>query len=140
MKEYYEGKVSYITEVEGKTKMIKESYLLEAESFEEVETLLKAEMTSVDNLNILEIKKSSYLDVLLSVSNEYDFYYKGKIKIIMLDEETGKEKSKTQYYLINASSVDAAFDILTENVVKTSLYDMEIKGIYDTSIVGTINL
>ena len=91
----------------GKDEKITESYLVPAIIFAEAETRIHKELSETvqGEFLVTKIAKSNLSEVIPS---EGDMYYKGKIRFVLLDENTGKSKLITQPVLVMADSVKDA--------------------------------
>lgn len=134
---WFEAKVKYIkVNEDGREKKVTESYLLDAMSYTEAESRITREMESVvkGDYYITGLKKSNITELVESVDENDDRWYKAKIAIIDADEVSGKEKSSNQYYLVAASNINRALENL-EKSMSTFVVPYEIGSISDTSFM-----
>lgn len=134
--EWFECKVSYEKEnEEGKIKKITESYLVDATSFTEAESVITSEVSNFinGNFDVKTVKKEKIRELFRSDSGE-GIWAKVKIAFITLDEVSGKEKrSNFTIYQQTKDMFTVASD-LKENL-KGSVVDWEIKSASETKIL-----
>lgn len=131
---WFEAKVKYIkVNEDGRERKVTESYLLDALSYTEAESRIMHQMESVikGDYYITGLKKSNITELVESVDEKDDRWYKAKIAIIDADEVSGKEKSSYQYYLVAAANIDKALENL-EKSLSTFVVPYEIMSITDT--------
>lgn len=110
---WFEVKLKYEKEIEaqdGRVKKVSEVYLIDAVSFTEAEKRMYAEVEKMGqgkNFVIDNIKKSNINEVIPSESA--DFWFKVRITISMIDDEAGKKKSSSQYFLVAGEEFKEAF-------------------------------
>ena len=134
---WFEAKVKYIkVNEDGREKKVTESYLLDAMSYTEAESRIMKEMESVikGEYYINGLKKSNITELVESVDENDDRWYKAKIAIIDADEVSGKEKSSNQYYLVAAANINRALENL-EKSLETFVVPYEIVSITDTQFI-----
>lgn len=134
---WFEAKVKYVkVNEDGREKKVTESYLLDAMSYTEAESRIMKEMESVikGDYYITGLKKSNITELVESVDENDDRWYKAKIAIIDADEVSGKEKSSNQYYLVAAANIKRALENL-EKSLATFVVPYEIGSIADTQFM-----
>lgn len=134
---WFEAKVKYVkVNEDGREKKVTESYLLDAMSYTEAESRIMKEMESVikGEYYITGLKKSNITELVESVDENDDRWYKAKIAIIDADEVSGKEKSSNQYYLVAAANINKALENL-EKSLATFVVPYEIDSITDTQFM-----
>jgi len=134
MNTFYQVTAKFIRLSEsGKEQKVTENYLLPAINFTEAETRIHKELSKSVSGEFLvtKISKSNLSEVIPS---EGDKYYKGKIKFVALDENTGKSKYITQPVLVMADSVKDAESKIAIAYENTTL-GIEIIGVMESNIV-----
>jgi len=118
----------------GKECKITESYLVPAIIFAEAETRIHKELSETvqGEFLVTKIAKSNLSEVISS--DEGDRYYRGKIRFVLLDENTGKSKRITQPVLVMADSVKDAEAKIAEAYRDTTL-GVDIVGVQESNIV-----
>ncbi len=110
---WFEVKLKYEKEIEaqdGRVKKVSEVYLIDAMSFTEAEKRMLAEVEKMgqgQNFVIDNIKKSNINEVIASDSDDY--WFKVRITISMIDDEAGKKKTTSQYFLVAGEEFKEAF-------------------------------
>ncbi len=134
---WFEAKVKYMkVNEDGREKKVTESYLLDALSYTEAESRIMHQMESImkGEYYITGLKKSNITELVESVDENDDRWYKAKIAIIDADEVSGKEKSSNQYYLVAAANIRRALENL-EKSLSTFVVPYEIVSLSDTSFM-----
>ena len=135
---WFEVKVSVErTEESGVTRRVKELYCVNAFSFTEAEARTMAHIADCGG-EVVEEKIASYKEVLSRPDEERGKWYKCKVVVLIThNENTGKPKRASVYYLVNADSTAG-----TENIIKdfynSSVQDYEIASIAETSVLEII--
>ncbi len=132
---WYECKVKYTKTFEtGEQKPVTETYLLDAVSYSEAEARITEEMKAYteEAFKITNIKVSNISEVYTFESG--DRWYKSKIALIAVDEESGKERKTNIYFLVQAGDVKEAFDN-TNEAMKDTLGDFSIPSIAESPIL-----
>lgn len=123
---------------DGMVRKTTEQYVVDAMTFTECEARV-TEMVCGDEMEVVKESKAPFMEVFLSDNDSDLFWYKVKVKIITLDEKTGKEKKCSVTYLVQAESNEAAtkntkamlggdIDYVLSDVVETSVIDVFTKG------------
>lgn len=134
---YFEASIKYMKVNEGgRGKKVSEKYLIDAMSYTETEARItkEAETFVKGDFYITSIKKSNIKEVIESEDENDDRWYKAKVNIIDADEVSGKEKSTTDYYLVQAANLDRALERLNESL-KTFVVPVESISVADSKIV-----
>ena len=137
MEKYFEVKVKYDkTQEDGMQKKVTETYLVDALSFSECESIIIDEMKVYisGEFEVNAIQKARYSELVESEDTSADKWYKCKLQFITLDEKTEKEKKSAVHYLVQGSSLENA----KNNMVKfmsTSSIDYEFVEIKETPIM-----
>ena len=134
--EWFECKVSYEKENEnGKLKKVTESYLVDALSFTEAESVITKEMSNFisGDFDVKTVKKEKVRELFRSESGE-GVWFKVKIAFITVDEVSGKEKRSNFTIYQQTNDMFTVGSDLKENL-KGSMVDWEIKSVVETKIL-----
>lgn len=132
---WYECKVKYRkTHETGEQKLTTETYLLDAISFTEAEARINQEMAAYtsEEFLITNIKVANLSEV--HPFENSDRWFKSKVSLIALDENSGKEKKTNIYMLVQANDVKEAFENTTQAMDNT-MGDYSIPAISESPIV-----
>ncbi|MFO7721518.1 MAG: DUF4494 domain-containing protein [Gillisia sp.] len=132
---WYECKVKYRkTHETGEQKVTTDTYLLDAVSYTEAEARINEEMTAFtsEEFRIMNIKVANFSEV--HPFENSDRWFKSKVSLIALDEESGKEKKTNVYMLIQANDVKEAFENTTE-AMQSTMGDYTIPSITESPIL-----
>lgn len=121
----------------GAFKRVKEQYLVSALSFTEAEARIYEELGSVvkGEFSVSAISRYEVQDVIRYEAGER--LYKIAVKYDDIDSVSDRSKTVKQAFLVEASSVDQATDILT-NYLKAYVSDCTITGVNLTTIVDVL--
>lgn len=147
--QWFEAKVRYEVFIEHtqKAKKISQSFVIDAMTFAEAEARVTEHVMSTftgkdifyvqDTFEILTITKATYKDILSAdTEGDDDRFFKCKINFLYLDDK-GEEKKSPVIYLVKASSLDAALNIITE-YFRGDMRDYERSAITETNIKESI--
>ena len=132
---WYECKVKYRkTHETGEQKVATDTYLLDAVSYTEAEARITEEMKAYTNedFRITNIKMANFSEV--HPFENSDRWFKSKVSLIALDEESGKEKKTNIYLLVQANDVKEAFENTTK-AMDTTMGDYTIPSITESPIL-----
>ena len=132
---WYECKVKYRkTHETGEQKVSTDTYLLDAVSYTEAEARISEEMTAYTNedFRIMNIKVANFSEV--HPFENSDRWFKSKVSLIALDEESGKEKKTNVYMLVQANDVKEAFENTTK-AMENTMGDYTIPSITESAIL-----
>lgn len=135
MNNWFECKIKYEKVVEdGKIQKVNESYLVFAFSFTDAEARIIEEMkpfisSEFEVANIRKVRLWELFD-----DGEGDKWYRCKVYLISLDEDSGTEKRTAIAILARASSVRGAWDVLTKGMEGT-MSDYEVAAINETNLM-----
>lgn len=132
---WYECKVKYRkTHETGEQKVTTDTYLLDAVSYTEAESRLTEEMTAYtsEEFRIMNIKVANFSEV--HPFENSDRWFKSKVSLIALDEESGKEKKTNVYLLVQANDVKEAFENTTK-AMENTMGDYSIPSITESPIL-----
>ncbi|WBL27031.1 DUF4494 domain-containing protein [Zunongwangia sp. HGR-M22] len=132
---WYECKVKYRkTHETGEQKVVSEVYLLDAVSFTEAESRITEEMQKLtsEDFKIMNIKVANFAEV--HPFENSDRWFKSKVSLIAMDEESGKEKKSNIYLLVQANDVKEAYEN-TEKAMEETMGDFSIPAITESPIL-----
>ncbi len=132
---WYECKVKYRkTHETGEQKVSTDTYLLDAVSYTEAEARLSEEMTAYtsEDFRIMNIKVANFSEV--HPFENSDRWFKSKVSLVALDEESGKERKTNVYILVQANDVKEAFENTTK-VMENTMGDYSIPSITESPIL-----
>lgn len=132
---WYECKVKYRkTHETGEQKMTTDTYLLDAVSYTEAEARISEEMTAYTNedFRIMNIKVANFSEV--HPFENSDRWFKSKVSLVALDEESGKERKTNLYVLVQANDVKEAFENTTK-AMENTIGDYSIPAITESPIL-----
>lgn len=124
------------TQEDGTEKKVKESYIVNGDSFTEAEATIVGEMTSLvgKGFDVVNINPCQFREIFFSEDAEDDRWYKARLQFITIDERTEREKRSNVYYLVQAGSFDAAKRNIDE-VMGETMIDYVIAKIEETKIM-----
>ena len=132
---WYECKVKYRkTHETGEQKVTTDTYLLDAVSYTEAEARITEEMKAYTNedFRIMNIKVANFAEV--HPFENSDRWFKSKVSLVALDEESGKERKTNMYILVQANDVKEAFENTTK-AMETTMGDYSIPAITESPIL-----
>jgi hypothetical protein len=135
---WYECKVKYrkLDQASGVQKMKTEPFLVDAISYTEAEARITEEMaaylTDSDEIKITNIKVANYAEI--HPFENSDRWFKSRVSLIALDEESGKERKTNIYLLVQANDVKEAFENTME-VMKDTMGDFTIPAVSESPIM-----
>lgn len=135
---WFEVKVSgERTDENGAIRKVKELYCVDALSFTEAEARTMERLIDCGG-EVVEEKIASYKEVLFRPDEESEKWYKCKVVVLIThNENTGKPKRASVYYLVNADSTAGAESII-KDFYNSSVQDYEIASIAETSVLEII--
>lgn len=126
-----------ITAEGGENKVVTDLFLVEALSiFEAYDTYTQHTEPYLTEAETLAISKYD-VQVVINSNTITDKWYRYDLRMITIDERTGKERKQPYAMLINANNTDDARTIYNK-VMSKSVVDYEIKKIAETKIVEVI--
>ncbi len=126
-----------ITAEGGEDKVVTDLFLVEALSiFEAYDTYTQHTEPYLTEAETLAISKYDVQEVV-DTNTITDKWYRYNLRMITIDERTGKERKQPYAMLINANNTDDARTIYNK-VMSKSVVDYEIKKIAETKIVEVI--
>lgn len=134
MKAWYSCKVKY-QKVDQHGNQIKatDTYLIQAISYTDAETRLYEIMDQMIRVEfqVVAISKANFEDILNS-EDGID-WYKIKAAALSYDEDSGKERKITSYYLISAININDSLEKILE-YFKESINDYTVQSVAITTI------
>ena len=136
---WFECKVRYEqTQEDGMNKMVTETYVYKAADFGEAYDKATNDMPSLsDEFEITAMKIAQYKEIIIQDDRTEEKYYRVKVNLIILDEETQKEKKIACYYLVNADSVEKARKY-TDAALSDEILDYVIEAVQEAKIIDVI--
>lgn len=144
---YYEVRIkrTCIIEENNSYGTIKESYLVDAVNYTDVEASVARYMNSEhsgDDYNIQKISKSKVDDLIIKVlidgEERSETYY--KVRCAYMENVDGHTKKCKVIALVNAASVEEASSMALTNYDSEKTLHYEVVKVEKTSIVGVINM
>ena len=120
------------TQEDCEEKRVKETIVVEAESFGDAEEKALTEYDGYD-VDIVSVSIAPYKEVLFSKDGNDDKFYKAKVEFLSLDEKTGKEQRTKVVYLAQASSLSRALAYI-DKVMKEAMIDYVSVAATGTSV------
>ena len=113
--------------------------LVDALSFTEAEARITNEMMPYTSgaFSVSAVKRSNISEIFWDENG--DHFYKAKINLITLDENTGAERKKAIYILVQASDLNQAAKNLAEGM-RGTVSDYEVASIVKTPIVDAYKI
>lgn len=122
---------------DGKPANIKETYLVQSETFTQAETIITDNLKGYTDLHVNAIKRSKIEEIIDRTSSTETAYYLAKFDIPMIDEITGKTLHKRLSILISANDSKDAHK-QAEEFTASYLSDIEITNIDKSRIIGIL--
>ncbi len=135
MRTWFQVKVKYAKEnEEGLLKQISEQYLVDAVSFTEAEAVIYDRLGDQirGDFQVTHMSKSPIVDVFHYM--DADVWFKGKIKYLIADVDSGKEKIVTQFMLVTAKDVSQAHERIQESL-SNMLVSFQVPDVVASPIV-----
>ena len=117
MQTWFECKVIYVKiDDDGREVKASESYLIDAVTFTDAEARMIEQLRTMirGEFVIDKISKSRIVEIFPHVDGEY--WWKGKISIVTIDEKAGKEKVINNFFLVSANDLKQALLRLEEGL------------------------
>lgn len=121
-----------------KMQKVSESYLVKADDFTEVETIIAKELMNRGGYIVDRIGKVRLYDVYTDLEMAgADRFYNCKAAFTTLDEKTGVEKRKREQFIVMASDFEEAVKAFVHKL-DSMLVDYEIVSVQETDYVDLI--
>ena len=137
---WFEVKVRYEqTQEDGTEKMVTETYVYKAADFGDAYDKAIKNMSRFisGEFGIKAMKIAQYGEVVMQDDITEEKFYRVKVNLIILDEETQKEKKIACYYLVNADSVEKARKY-TDAALSDEILDYVIEAVQEAKIIDVI--
>ena len=134
---WYQVKFTYIVQNEkGENQLTNATYLFEAVSYTDAEASATAFISSEFPDHNLEIKRIKFNEVFKTELDENFLWFKCRVKYIVFDEKSQKEKEVPFLFLLPAHELK---DCVTELLTKLgTVQDYRITDISETKILGLV--
>lgn len=134
---WFNCKVSYekLVVESGKMRKVSEAYLVNAEDFTEVETLMAKFLKGRGPYVVVSVRKIRLYELFLDDKSER--YYKCKVGFFTLDENAGVVKRKYVQIIVQADDIDLALKSLHKGI-KDTLGDYEVAAVVDTDYIDIV--
>jgi hypothetical protein len=137
MQTWFESQAKYMKVTEnGSEKMVTEHFLLDAVSFTDGESRMIKQIQSMvkgGEFTVKVLKQSKIAEVFPFEDGEW--WFKASVNLVTIDEEAGKEKKITTYYLVQADDIKQALIRLEESldylIIPYVVSKMEVTKILD---------
>ena len=132
---WFECKIGYEkTGADGLTKKVSENYLVDAFTFTDAEERITKEMQPYvsGSCDVQQVRKSRISELVPSQSGGK--WYRCKMSLISVDEESGTEKRKTEVIMVQAKNVAEAV-VNFHEAIKGNLCDIELTSVSETNIL-----
>lgn len=117
MQTWFECKAKFIKiDESGRERKVTEKSIIDAVSFTDAETRITQKLgeTVRGEFSVIDIKQSNVTEIFQY--DEGEWWYKGKINLVTIDERYGKEKRIAEYFLVNANDLEQALLRLRESL------------------------
>ena len=134
---YFIVKVKYTRHLENGTfKRVTEPYLVAGFSFTDAEASIYENLGTVikGEFIVTDIKRVEYHDIFDETGGTADKYFVAKISYESVDMDSDKAKRVTQSFLVGATTIEQATDVIKEEL-STLMVDYKIIGITESPIV-----
>lgn len=123
----------------GLIKKVTEEHLFEAVNWGDAETIAYAEIAAftAGEFAITDISMFKVQEIFETTATKKgdDFFYKARLNYITLDEKSGKEKKQGVNFLVIATDLEDAKNVIVESM-KESMIDYTIQKIEETKILS----
>jgi hypothetical protein len=136
---YFEIKIKYTKTFEdGRVKPVVEKLFTSAISFAEAEhrAYFYAGQLSLTDVELKSVRIVPYYDFIRTMP-EADIFYIATLEVLILDENTGREKKSKKKVLVQAADRVKAEEQL-QRVMGSTLLDWRLVGLAETDIVDYI--
>ena len=134
---WFECKVTYERAGEkGLNTKVNEVYLVQGFTFTEIEKRLTQELQPqvTGEFNINKMERTKYNELVDSLSETADKWYKCKITMVTIDEVSAKEKKSSVVILVKADDVTSAVKNLNKHM-EDSIMDYTLASVNESPIV-----
>lgn len=135
---YIEVKVRYSEPMpDGTSKKTHESYIVNAVSLADAEYKVSEFISDKRELEALSASKSNVNKCFIADNMTGDSFFKARIRLVVIDEETGKEVKKTMVVLVKGRDFEDASDNL-KGCLSDTMSSYEVLSVSKSSIVDAI--
>lgn len=130
----FETKVTYEKAGDdGLQTIVKESYIVTAPDVTGAEKRIIDELAPfcTGDIAVKSAKEVDYTEIF--TDGKADTFYKVKCAILTMDEVSGKEKSTTMYFLVDASNINEAIANFDKEMAAT-MQDYRVASVQETKI------
>lgn len=134
----FECKVTHVDK--STSKKITETYIVDAMSFVEAETILNKEIGEYykeADFKVSSVRTVHIADVV-GKDKDAEKWYKAKVCFVYVNEVTGKEEKSNSMILVHSDDIEEALKDLVK-FLNDSVSDNEILSVTNTPIVDIIN-
>lgn len=129
MQTWFETKIKYMkVTASGSEQMVTEDFLFDAVSYTDAETRVIKQMQQIikgGEFSVRNIKQSQIAEVFPYENGEW--WFKAKVNLVTVDEDAGKEKRLTTYYLVMADDLKEALARINESLSYLVIpFDLEV--------------
>lgn len=141
---WVEVRVSYdgVTEKGEKTNM-KETWLVRAATFAEAESRAYEEVSGNHSISDVDVEACTKRDIsavwVSSTNDGLRTFYKVRCEILLVNEETGKERRCKRDYLIGSPNLLEAYETFIKYMSDSGFSKIEVSGINLTPIVEVLS-
>lgn len=139
--DYFDSKVTFLTQgTDGLEKEVK-SYLIKADSFTEAEAIITKEVQDLGGYESIKIDAVSRkkLAEVVGVDFDRDFFYLVKLGYVSLDEKSGQEKFSFENSIFRSESFENVYKEIKDHLAD-SAGDVEIVSIVKQKYVDYLKL
>ena len=134
---WFEVKVTYERPGEkGLNTKVNEAYLVQGFTFTEIEKRITKELQPqvTGEFNINKMERTKYNELVDSMSETADKWFKCKITMVTIDEVSAKEKKSSVVILVKAEDVTNAVKNLNKHM-EDSIMDYNLASVNESAIV-----
>ena len=134
---WFEVKVTYERAGEkGLNTKVNETYLVQGFTFTEIEKHITQELQPqvTGEFNINKMERTKYNELVDSMSETADKWFKCKITMVTIDEVSAKEKKSSVVILVKAEDVTTAVKNLNKHM-EDSIMDYNLASVNESPIV-----
>lgn len=117
MQNWFECKAKYVKiDDDGREKKVNETYLVDAVTCTDAEARLIEQLKTMvrGEFAIGKVAKSNIIEIFPHEDGQW--WWKAKIQTVVIDEQLGKEKKVTHYFLVAADDIKQALQRLEEGL------------------------
>lgn len=137
----YEVGVRYEKTLEnGLEKKVTEQYIVRAVTFSDAENKIVEEMTPFIHgpFDVVSEKRTRYIEIVRGSDAGAVSWYNVKIKLVCLNEKTGKGKESRIHLLVFAKDIDGVREV-TRQHMKGTVSDWSVESIVETKYIDVFD-